>query len=204
MKMWERAAAACALFGLGLAAPAGAACWSTKERSAAQVRELQTMLMVASLRCRAAGIDITPDYNSFVRAARETIEGANLAIKTHFAAEGGSQADYDRFTTALANAYGDGQTDAATCAEAVETAHAATMTPTEMARLASARLFPRRLPGDTCAIPAEAATAPTIASAPVLRLPDDVIDALTVMARYGTPPAAAAASAPTQLATLTR
>ncbi len=198
-----------ACVGLFAGSPAVAGCWTPPEREAAQVRELQTMLMVASLRCQAAGIEITGDYNGFVKAARETLETANLRIKTHFAVGGGAQADYDRFTTLLANAYGDAQTDAETCAEAAGTARAAAAAVSGIARLAATRLFPRVLPGDTCAAARDAvapASPPVIvvAAAPppaVVTLPAEVVSALAVMARYDARPIPAAApAAPTQLA----
>ncbi|MET0271111.1 MAG: hypothetical protein ABW173_11860 [Sphingomonas sp.] len=212
--MMRRFGAVCALIGLAAATPAAAGCWTAPEREAAQIRELQTMLMVAALRCHAVGIEITGDYNGFVRASRPAIEAANLRIKTHFAADGGTQADYDRFTTALANAYGDAQTDAATCAEAVEIARAGAAPAAALAHLAANRLFPRALPGDTCAAsPAVASPAPATpaviiaAAAPpaVVRLPDEVVAALAVMARYGARPLpAATAEAPTRLAAVSR
>lgn len=209
MATMRKLGAVLACVGLIGGAPAVAGCWTPPEREAAQVRELQTMLMVASLRCHAAGIEITGDYNRFVQAARDTLETANLRIKTHFALGGGAQADYDRFTTLLANAYGDAQTDAETCAEAADTARAATAAVTGIAHLAATRLFPRVLPGDTCAVAHDAALPPAppvivMAAAPppaVVTLPDEVVTALAVMARYDARPTPAATPAPpTQLA----
>jgi hypothetical protein len=61
-------------------------------------------------------------YNAFVVAQRGTLEQANLRIKRHFAGAGGGQADYDRFTTMLANHYGQGETNPGACNEAAEIA----------------------------------------------------------------------------------
>ena len=174
--------------------PAQAGCWAPAERESASVRELQTMLMVASLRCHAMGIDIVGDYNGFMRASRNTIEAANRTIKLHFAAAGGGQDEYDRFTTSLANTYGDDATDPAACAEAAATAHEAAGSADQLIHLAVNRVFPRTLPGGSCGGPVATATSlaaaspATIAAPPaagrVVRLPDEVVAALTVMARY--------------------
>ena len=103
-----------------LAQPARAApsCWNAQRVAAAKVRDLQSRLMVATMRCSAMGIDILPAYNDFVRTNRSTIQAANGVIKAQFnAAYGGGrgQTEYDRFTTRLANAYGADPTDAAIC-----------------------------------------------------------------------------------------
>ena len=49
--------------GIGLALPAPAAaqvpCWSEADVDAAKIRDLQSRLMVATLRCQAAGVDVT-------------------------------------------------------------------------------------------------------------------------------------------------
>lgn len=104
-----------------IASPAQAAmsCWNDTQTAAAQVRNLQSRLMVASLRCAALGYDVTPAYNRFVRASRETIQGANGVIMAQFRAGHGGQAQlhYDRFATVLANAYGADDTTEEVCAE---------------------------------------------------------------------------------------
>ena len=144
---------------------AQAHCWADREVSAAQLRKLQTMLMVATLRCRAAHIDISADYDSFVGAQKDTITRANLLIKQHFAADGGSQADYDRFATSLANGFGDNETSEGSCAEAAMLAHEASMaSPASLEPLALGRVFPVTLPGGNCAAPA----APVVAAGPVV------------------------------------
>jgi hypothetical protein len=103
-------------------APAHAAmsCWNETETAAARVRDLQSRLMVDALRCRAYGIDILGAYNEFVRTNRATIQAANAVIMAQFARGFGrdGQTEYDRFTTALANAYGGDATSGERCAEA--------------------------------------------------------------------------------------
>lgn len=119
--MARRAAVATAVMTAMLAAgPVRAACWTAPELAAAQVRDMQSRLMVATLRCRAGGLDVTAAYNAFVQANRSRLEGANMTLKAHFWVDGPveGQRAYDRFTTALANAYGAGDTGAESCAEA--------------------------------------------------------------------------------------
>jgi len=102
-------------------APAQAACWKSDEASAAGVRELQSMLMVAALRCQAAGHPMMDDYNQFVQANRGAIGAMNDRIKAHFIhAFGpvGGQRAYDSFTTSMANGYGAAASGADVCGAA--------------------------------------------------------------------------------------
>ena len=102
--------AACAALALAAAPmPATAACWNADETSAATVRELQSVLMVAALRCQAAGKGFMDDYNGFLRANRYTIQQMNDRIKAHFIKAVGPARglnEYDAFATALANGHG--------------------------------------------------------------------------------------------------
>jgi hypothetical protein len=209
------------LAAMSTAVPVQAGCWTARDAGAAQVREMQTMLMVAALRCRAAHIDISADYDGFVIAQKDAIAAANLVIKQHFAAQGGSQADYDRFATSLANGFGDDATTEATCAEAALLAHdGSAAAPAQLTQVAEARVFPASLPGGVCDAPAApvvmaaatpakdeplppviALAAPPAPEQPVT-LPADVVAALTVLAHYKQAEAAPAA-APTQTALVT-
>ncbi len=134
------------------AAQATPSCWQAREVSAARVRQMQTMLMVATLRCRAAHLDISTDYNAFMTAQGQAVSAANLVIKQHFAQSGMTQVDYDHFATTLANGYGDDETNAGACTDAAALAHEA-MAATEtggLDRVAAARLFPAAVPGGAC------------------------------------------------------
>ncbi len=190
-----------ALAATGMAAPLQAAstCWSPAEANAAQIRDMQTMLMVAALRCRAAHIDISADYDGFVIAQKDMLAAANLVIKRHFAAAGGSQADYDRFATSLANGFGDDATTDATCADAAALAHdGSAAAPAQLEQVALGKVFPAMLPGGACSTATSATVAasaslndemqpPVIAlAAPQepITLPVDVVAALTVLAHY--------------------
>ena len=138
-------------------AQAQMACWGPKQAAAAKLRDLQSRLMVATMRCRAMGVDVLAAYNDFVRINRDTIQAANGVIKAQFeeghGAEGLNQ--YDHFTTALANEYGDDPTDAAVCEEtAVVAEEAASAEGDVMTLLALAdRMGPApSLPGGECPI----------------------------------------------------
>ncbi len=111
-----------AVAALAIMSPANAAgCWSPEHTNAARVRNLQTFLMVETLRCQAMGYNIAADYNAFVRANRTAIGLANDRLKSFFIRSAGpvyGQTHYDRFTTSLANAFGGDLTNADTCDEA--------------------------------------------------------------------------------------
>lgn len=94
-------------------------CWDQTQVAAAKVRDLQSRLMVATLRCSAMGVNVAPAYNRFLAANRATIQDANAVLMNQFQSAYGRQAQlhYDRFTTAMANIYGDDATSHSVCAE---------------------------------------------------------------------------------------
>lgn len=107
-----------ALAALSAMSPAYAGCWSADHASAARIRDLQTYLMVETLRCQAMGFNIATDYNAFVRGNRAAIGAANDRLKAFFVTTSGpvrGQSAYDRFTTSLANAYGADRTSEGSC-----------------------------------------------------------------------------------------
>ena len=125
-KLAMAVAAAAAL----VAAPIQAACWKSDEASAATIRTLQSMLMVAALRCQVAKHDITGDYNEFIKANRAALTGMNDKLKAHFIRTHGpvaGQTEYDRFTTSLANGYGAAPSGAEICAGTASLAREAAM-----------------------------------------------------------------------------
>ena len=136
-------------------AHAALACWSPKQVAAAKVRDLQSRLMVATMRCSAMGIDVLPAYNNFVRTNRSTIQTANGVIKAQFNAGFGSrgQTEYDKFATALANAYGADPTNVAICQETASRASQAVAANGDLQRLleiADTMGPAPRLPGGEC------------------------------------------------------
>jgi hypothetical protein len=133
---------------------AAAGCWKAEGATAAKVRDLQSRLMVATLRCRAIGADIEGSYSSFVRSNREAIQAANAVLKAQFATGDrlGERA-YDSFATALANQYGADATTPELCQAAAAAAEDAAAAGGDVARLLAVadRLGPPPpLPGGPC------------------------------------------------------
>ena len=89
------------------ATSAQAQCWSEAAVTAAKIRDMETMLMVASLRCRRHSNRMLADYNHFVRQSRAALVRVNEELRLHFAPAGGLNA-YDSYVTAIANRYGAG------------------------------------------------------------------------------------------------
>jgi hypothetical protein len=144
---------------LAYAQPASAAmaCWDKHETAAANIRDLQSRLMVATLRCRAMGIDVLTAYNDFVRINRSTLQEANGVIKAQFERGYGrdGQRFYDSFTTAMANHYGADATSDAVCEETAAVAAEAVAAEGDVARLVElADRFGRapELPGGVCPV----------------------------------------------------
>ena len=114
--------------------------------------------MVATLRCQAAHADVTPAYNHFVRANRDTLQGANAVLLAQFQIGFGSsqgQTQYDRFATALANGYGGDATDPGVCADTAALAEEAAAAGGDIARLVALEDrfgFSSALPGGQCDI----------------------------------------------------
>lgn len=140
-----------------MATPAQGACWSGAAYEAAQVRELDTMLMVEALRCRATPANFVSDYNAFVSGSRAVLVRANDALRAHFAAAGGRARAldaYDGYVTAVANRYGAGSAglacaDMASIARAAAAANGSGQALAELARLADMR---PTLPGGRCEV----------------------------------------------------
>ena len=117
--------------------PVSAACWSSRAVEAAYVRDFDTILMVATLRCRGQGMEITADYNKFVREKRTLLVSANDELRAQFAAGRGAKAGldaFDRFATALANSHG-ANAEGLSCAEYKALAQAAASAPPDRAAL---------------------------------------------------------------------
>jgi len=96
---------------VGSARAQGAGCWTLADFEAAGVREMETMLMVAALRCRTEGGTLLADYNAFVVKGRPALIEINNRLRGHFVrAVGPVKAlnAYDGFVTSLANRYGAG------------------------------------------------------------------------------------------------
>jgi len=152
------AAATTLLLSISMPAHAVMGCWNPTQVAAAKVRDLQSRLMVATLRCQAVGADVTSAYNRFVRANRETIQGANAVLLSQFRTGfggGEGQVQYDRFATALANVYGADATDEAVCAETGALADEAAAANGDISQLVAIEDrfgFSSDLPGGQCGI----------------------------------------------------
>ncbi len=144
------------------AQPAQAAmgCWDEQPAAAAKVRDLQSRLMVATLRCQAMGqgmgADVTAAYNDFVRQNRTTLQGANGLIKAQFDTGYGKEGAtyYDRFATSLANKYGGDATSAEICSDTLAAAREAAAAAGDIGKLLALedRFGPApELPGGACA-----------------------------------------------------
>jgi hypothetical protein len=149
-------AAAAAMLCVSMPAHAVMGCWNPTQVAAAKVRDLQSRLMVATLRCQAAGADVSGAYNRFVRANRETIQGANAVLLAQFRngfGSGQGETQYDRFATALANYYGADATDQAVCAETEALADEAASANGDISQLVAIEDrfgFASELPGGQC------------------------------------------------------
>ncbi len=144
-------ASALALSSMIIATAAEAECWTPEAAEAAQVRDLETMLMVASLRCRTSGDDFITDYNGFVIAGRASLTQANDQLRRHFASLGGLNA-YDSYVTGIANKYGAGS-DGLSCRDMksiVSAASSAGGSLPALVRLAQSAQVEPRLPGGRC------------------------------------------------------
>jgi hypothetical protein len=158
-KMMMKGAVGLAVSALLFVQPAQAAmsCWGPQEAAAAKIRDLQSRLMVATMRCRAMGVDVLAQYNQFVRDNRATIQLANGVLKAQFASGYGPEGEtfYDRFTTALANEYGAEPTTAEICDQVAQEAAEAAAAQGDLRLLLELadRLGPTpQLPGGECPI----------------------------------------------------
>ncbi|HEY1604324.1 MAG TPA: hypothetical protein VGF77_01850 [Allosphingosinicella sp.] len=138
-------------------------CWNAERTAAAKVRDLQSRLMVAALRCKAMGIDVAGAYDDFIRGNRDALRATNGLIRAQFETGYGGDADlyYDRFATGLANRYGGDATTADICADTASAAEEGAAAAGNVARLVALaeRFGPAPdLPGGACA----AASAPPL------------------------------------------
>lgn len=157
--MYKKLAAATAAgAALAMSVPAQAAgCWGQQAYEAAQLRDFDTMLMVATLRCRINDVDFSADYNRFVREKRPILAAANEQLRGQFAlAVGRARAldAYDDFVTKMANGYGGGERGM-NCADYAAVARAAVDAPatrTALVALAGRSGIDPRVPGQRCGV----------------------------------------------------
>ena len=81
-------------------------CWYPHEMKAAQLRDLQSMLMVGTLQCKGGSKTAVELYNRFVTKQRSLLDANNYVLKAHFLREQGIEKGgeaYDVYATSLAN-----------------------------------------------------------------------------------------------------
>lgn len=141
-----------------LAGTAQAACWTPAAVDAAKVRDLQSRLMVAALRCAKSSHDLLPEYNDFVRNKKPLLKLGNGVLKSHFAkGKTRKQATraYDRYAVSLANRYGAGSGDLSECKHMKSVASEAATSEATLASLveiAQIHSLSPSLPGGRCGI----------------------------------------------------
>ena len=137
-------------------AQAESGCWQASEVAAAKVRDLQTRMMVAGLKCRGYGPELLAAYNRFVVVHRASIQRHNGVLRARFIRMDGrsaGQRGYDRYATALANAYGATSADPAACGEMVGLAkRAATARAIDLVALAEDHGLEPEMKGGACPV----------------------------------------------------
>ena len=79
--------------------------------NAENIRKLDIMLMVTSLRCRTGASDFQADYDAFANTHLATLNRANSVLKAELAymyGELGAVREMDRSDVSMANEYGEG------------------------------------------------------------------------------------------------
>lgn len=115
---------------LAVASPAHAECMTDAAYQSVQIRDVETMLMVATLRCRLVGVDFAGAYNQFVRDKKVVLNTAssdmrNLFIKNYGSAR--AEGAYDDYMTKVANGFGGGN-DGLNCQDYAAIVQAASTT----------------------------------------------------------------------------
>ncbi len=107
MKIVNGVAASLAAMSMLLAAPASAGAMSQAEK----LRRLDIMLMVTGLRCRTGADNFQADYGRFTTNHITELNAASNTLKADMARKygaAGANRALDRFSTTMANAYGNG------------------------------------------------------------------------------------------------
>ena len=148
-----------AICGIAIAGPALAdGCLRPEERSALDVRALQSYLMVSALQCRQA-----EPYNQFMRRFGGDLANANRTAAVHFTRTYGGQGRtrQDSFNTTLANEHSEDAIRSGSffCTDATALFAQALATPSsDLAKFAVERNIPQSYtPGECGATPARPA-----------------------------------------------
>ena len=111
MRGMKVACAAIAGVCLVSATPGSAQSQTLSSFEAEQIRKLEIMLMVSSLRCRSGESDLRPEYRAFSTRHVGSLKAASRKLRADLAAKHGTKASLralDRISTGMANTYGGG------------------------------------------------------------------------------------------------
>ena len=113
----HRLAAAVAM--AAMASPAAASpCWGPALLGAARISELNTLLMTSNLRCKRTGVNFSDSYEKVLRTHVAAFRAAEARLRAHFGIDhSDSSDDYDSYVVSIANFYGGGRADPATCSQ---------------------------------------------------------------------------------------
>lgn len=154
------AAATALVISQGTSAFANARCLTPPEKTAFEVRMLQTELMVATLTCRGVpGRDFSKQYESFVNLHRDGLKRQSEVFQAHFRRSGGGAVQMDRYVTALANDYSKASmtgTGGFCDKQGPIFERAATLPPQELGRFAAERADGHAIGVPVCRAPAAA------------------------------------------------
>lgn len=143
---------------VGISGSAQAACWTPAEADAAVVRNLQSRLMVAALRCGRSEHNLLADYNKFVKSKKPLLRMGNNVLRSHFSkgkSKNQGMKAYDRFAVSMANVYGAGTGDLSGCQEMQELTQSAANSDGSvktLVSLAQSHALSPDLPGGRCGI----------------------------------------------------
>lgn len=111
MKTFAAMGAAASMIVTPMAVSAAPMCLSGKAQEAVKLRQLDVMLMVGSLRCRAGADDYRADYDAFLINHRKELGAANRVILADLSRRVGSRGAMnalDKISVSIANTYGNG------------------------------------------------------------------------------------------------
>ena len=103
--MFKRIVVSAILCGFVAEPALAAACYKPHEARAATVRQLQTELMVAALKCQGHPDGLTAKYNNFVRKFNPDLSTNAKILRSHFSRTYGKDhaRRFDTYITTLAN-----------------------------------------------------------------------------------------------------
>lgn len=151
MKYVAKIAAAATVAAL-LSTSAQAGCWSEAAYQAAHVKELEIMLLVESLKCRATPTNFIEDYNKFIDTHKPVLSKVNATMKGHFASEHGAKNAenmFDNYMIKVANRYG-GASACADMAAITKAASTAVSHHAELYKVAVTYQAVPNVPGEIC------------------------------------------------------